>query len=142
MQKLLRGTSWAECFFSSKVLQSPMQMAGFAPRNGRGSVEEMKCTAFSLLSRAPKGSGERGYILAVLTYTDDQAGTRWPLYELTKNITYINLNPYFSPESWGWGTELRPVFQISHTNTTGKWEHQLFSQTYEPPNVSQSLFDF
>lgn len=132
---------------SSNVLQSPMQVAGFAPRNGRGSVEKKRrwsaqLQAFSLLSRAPKGPGEMGYKLAVPTYTGDQAGTRWPLYALTTNITYNNLNPYFSPEYQGQGTELRPVFQISHTNGTGRWEYQLFSQPYEPPNVSQSLFNF
>lgn len=52
-----------------------------------------------------------GYKLAGLTYAGDQAGNRWPLYALTKNITYNNLNPYFSPEYYGWGKELRPVFQ-------------------------------
>lgn len=29
-------------FFSSNVLQSPVQMGDFAPRNGRGSAEEKR----------------------------------------------------------------------------------------------------
>lgn len=146
MQKPLRRHKIGrKASLSSVMLHAPTLMADFELRNRRGIEEKMMCTAlpfFLLLSRAPEGAGEMGYELAALVCAGDQAGTRWPLYVLTKNITYNKLYPYFSLEYQGWGTELRPVSQISQTSSTGKWEHQLFFQTYEQPNVSQSPFDF
>lgn len=69
----------------------------------------MKCTVLGFFTsfHDSKGTGERGYKLAVLTYAGDPAVTRWPLYVLTKNMAYNNLNPYFSLEYYGWGTGLR-----------------------------------
>lgn len=42
MKKLLRKHKMGRMGLSSNVLQSPMQVAGFAPRNGRGSVEKKR----------------------------------------------------------------------------------------------------
>lgn len=134
MISFLGDTRGKKVYFSSIMLQTPMQMADFTPRNGREVEEKRRRStqlyAFLLLSRVPKGPGGMGYKLTALACAGDQAGTRWPLYVLTKNITYNKLYSYFSLEYQGWGTEPRPVFHISHSNTTGKWEHQIFSRTY------------
>lgn len=147
-RSFLGGTRWAERFFSSSsVLQSPMQTADFAPRNGRGSAEEKRrwstqLQAFSLLSKAPKGPGEMRYKLPVLTYAGDRVGTRWPLYVLTKislTITLILIFPLSTMDGeQSWGQSFKSATLI--LQETGNTSFSPRSMNHQTSHSSCSIF--